>query len=97
MPLKQSCLSRNEYLLCVASKNLVCSVSAIPIPNFDLPHSRSVPEECRDIRYLNKRCLLLVLAGPTPTGILHDSDVKRFRGAEVVGGDSGARFCCSLM
>ncbi|XP_028968156.1 protein phosphatase 1 regulatory subunit 16A [Galendromus occidentalis] len=36
-------------------------------------------------------------AGPTPTGILHDSDVKRFRGAEVVGGESGARFCCSLM
>ncbi|OQR70100.1 protein phosphatase 1 regulatory inhibitor subunit 16B-like, partial [Tropilaelaps mercedesae] len=35
--------------------------------------------------------------GPTPTGILHDSGMKRFRGAEVVGGDAGARFCCSLM
>ncbi|XP_022646332.1 protein phosphatase 1 regulatory inhibitor subunit 16B-like isoform X2 [Varroa destructor] len=35
--------------------------------------------------------------GPTPAGILHDSDMKRFRGAEVVGGETGARFCCSLM
>lgn len=35
--------------------------------------------------------------GPTPAGILHDSDMKRFRGAEVVGGDTGGRFCCSLM